>query len=51
VFAARIRFDLPQPSRAVARAVAQARPRRLIFNNDGGGDTRVPTDPLPRHAR
>ena len=48
VFAARIRFDLPQPSRAVARAVAQARPRRLIFNNDGGGDTRVPTDPLPR---
>ncbi len=46
VFAARIRFDLPRAKRAEARAEAQARPRRLIFNNDGGGDTRVPAERL-----
>jgi hypothetical protein len=48
VYAARIRFDQPPPPREVARAAAQNRPRRLVFNNDGGGDTRVPAQPLPR---
>lgn len=47
VYVARIRFDQAPPPRAEARATALARPRRLIFNNDGG-DTRVPPAPLPR---
>ena len=46
VYAARIRFDRPLPSVSEARAAARARPRRLIFNDDGG-ETRVPPQPLP----
>ncbi len=45
VYAARIHFDRPSPVPAVARAAARDRARRLIFNNDGGGDTRVPAQP------
>jgi hypothetical protein len=47
VYAARIRFDQPLPSTAAAREAARNRPRRLLFNNDGG-ETRVPTTPLPK---
>ena len=47
VYAARLRFDQPLPSRETARAAAMARPRRLIFNDDGG-ETRVPPSPLPK---
>ena len=46
VYAARIRWDVPSPKRETARAAALARQRRLIFNDDGG-ETRVPTTPLP----
>ncbi len=48
VYAARLRFDRPSPIPASLRAVARAKPRRLLFNNDGGGDTRVPPHPLPQ---
>jgi hypothetical protein len=48
VYAARLRFDQKPPAPAEARALARARPRRLLFNNDGGGDTRVPSQPLPK---
>jgi pimeloyl-ACP methyl ester carboxylesterase len=34
-----------QPSRASIRRKAQLRERRLIFNNDSGGDARVPAAP------
>lgn len=46
VYAARIRFDQPPAPRETARAAAMARPRRLVFNDDGG-ETRVPPQPLP----
>lgn len=49
VYAAKIRFDAKPVSQAEARATARMRPRRLIFNNDGG-DTRVPRTPLPKPA-
>ncbi|MBL9202419.1 MAG: hypothetical protein JNL39_18050, partial [Opitutaceae bacterium] len=48
VYAARIRFDQKSPAPEALRAAARAKPRRLLFNNDGGGDTRVPTQPLPK---
>ncbi len=47
VWAAKIRFDRPPPPMSAARAEARSRPRRILFNNDGG-DTRVPERPLPR---
>jgi hypothetical protein len=47
VYAARILWDRPLPSPAVARAAARERPRRLLFNDDGG-ETRVPPAPLPK---
>lgn len=47
VFAARLRFDQKTPAPGAARAVARAKPRRLLFNDDGG-ETRVPTVPLPK---
>lgn len=47
VYAARIRFDQALPSREIARAAAMNRPRRLLFNDDGG-ETRVPPAPLPQ---
>ncbi|MBI5770515.1 MAG: hypothetical protein HZA93_22245 [Verrucomicrobia bacterium] len=47
VYAARIRFDQKPPTPAEARAVARAKPRRLLFNDDGG-ETRVPPTPLPK---
>ena len=47
VYVARIRFDQPSPSRETARRSAMDRPRRLLFNDDGG-ETRVPPHPLPK---
>lgn len=47
VYAARVRFDRKSPAPEAARALARAKPRRLLFNDDGG-ETRVPTEPLPR---
>ncbi|MBI5692806.1 MAG: hypothetical protein HZC55_22230 [Verrucomicrobia bacterium] len=47
VYAARIHFDRPSPTREAARAAALARSRRLLFNDDGG-ETRVPPRPLPQ---
>ncbi len=49
VFAARIRFDQSPPTPAEMRSAARERPRRLIFNDDGG-ETRVPPKPLPKPA-
>ncbi|MDO8543115.1 MAG: hypothetical protein Q7S40_21995 [Opitutaceae bacterium] len=49
VYAARIRFDRPLPPAAAMRAAARERPRRLLFNDDGG-ETRVPPRPLPKPA-
>lgn len=49
VYAARIRFDQKTPDPMVARKIARERPRRLLFNDDGG-ETRVPTEPLPKPA-
>ncbi len=43
VYAARIRFDEKTPAPAEARKVARERPRRVLFNDDGG-ETRVPTE-------
>ena len=47
VYVARIRFDQKSPPVAEARTAARERPRRLLFNNDGG-ETRVPQTPLPK---
>lgn len=47
VYAARIRFDQKAPSPDTARRLARERPRRLLFNDDGG-ETRVPPQPLPK---
>ncbi|WP_414662451.1 hypothetical protein [Horticoccus sp. 23ND18S-11] len=47
VYAARIRFDQKPPAPDAARKVARERPRRLLFNDDGG-ETRVPPKPLPK---
>jgi hypothetical protein len=47
VYAARIRFDQKTPPPETLRAAARAKPRRLLFNNDGA-ETRVPTEPLPK---
>jgi hypothetical protein len=47
VYAARIRFDQKSPAPETLRATARAKLRRLLFNDDGG-ETRVPTEPLPK---
>lgn len=47
IYAARIRFDQTPPPVDVARKAARERPRRILFNDDGG-ETRVPPTPLPR---